>query len=38
MEALLVAAKGAKSSLSETEYIELLERYKIESSFEYLND
>ena len=38
MEALLVAAKGAKSSLSATEYIELLDCYKIESSFEYLND
>ena len=38
MEALLVAVKGAKSPLSAAEYIELLERYKIESSFEYLND
>ena len=38
MEALLVAVKGAKSPLSVAEYIELLERYKIESSFEYLND
>ena len=38
MEALLVAAKGAKSYLSATEYIELLDCYKIESSFEYLND
>lgn len=38
MEALLVAVKGAKASLSATEYIELLEQYQIESSFESLND
>lgn len=37
MEALLVAVKGAKSSLTAAEYIDLLEEYKIESSLEYLN-
>jgi len=37
MEALLVASKGAKSSLTAAEYIDLLEEYKIESSVEHLN-
>ena len=36
MEALLVALKGAKASLSADEYIELLDKYKIEASIEYL--
>ena len=36
MEALLVALKGAKASLSADEYIELLDKYKIEASVEYL--
>ncbi len=38
MEALLVAVKGAKGSLIAAEYIDLLERYEIESSIEYLNN
>ena len=36
MEALLVALKGAKASLSADEYIALLDKYKIEASIEYL--
>ena len=36
MEALLVSLKGAKASLSADEYIELLDKYKIEASIEYL--
>mgnify|MGYP003457173829 FL=1 len=36
MEALLVALKGEKASLSADEYIELLDKYKIEASVEYL--
>jgi hypothetical protein len=36
MEALLVALKEAKASLSADEYIELLDKYKIEASIEYL--
>lgn len=37
MEALLVALKGAKESLSPAEYIALLDKYAIESSVEQLN-
>lgn len=37
MEALLVAVKGAQVPLSATEYIDLLEEYQIESSFENLS-
>ena len=37
MEALLVALKGAKKSLPAEEYLDLLERYHIESSLEYLD-
>ncbi len=36
MESMLVALKGAKQALSAEEYIELLDRYKIESSVEYI--
>lgn len=38
MEALLVAVKGAKAPLGVAEYIDLLERCKIESSIEVLNN
>lgn len=38
MEALLVAVKGAKAPLGAAEYIDLLERCKIESSIEVLNN
>lgn len=38
MEALLVASIGAQGSLTATEYIDLLERYQIESSVEALNN
>lgn len=37
MEAFLVAVKGAQAPLSATEYIDLLEEYQIESSFENLS-
>lgn len=37
MEAMLVALKGSGKQLSAEEYLELLERYHIESSVEYLS-
>lgn len=37
MEAMLVALRGSDKPLAAAEYLELLERYNIESSVEYLN-
>lgn len=37
MEAMLVALKGTGQALSAAEYIELLDKYKIESSVEYIS-
>lgn len=37
MEAMLVALKGSDKPLAAAEYLELLDRYNIESSVEYLN-
>lgn len=37
MEAMLVALKGSNKPLAAAEYLELLDRYNIESSVEYLN-
>lgn len=38
LEACLVASQGARGPLSQAEYLELLQRYKIEASVEYLQE